>query len=442
MRVKYFIDIGKNYCSMKTRHVISISFLFFILSTVTQAQKNLHPGYVVLTNNDTLRGLIDYKEWHRNPSAILFSSSPGLDAKKYTLNDLIYFEVSGKESYRRYVVRISLSTELLSNLTTKDTTTKAEAVFLKVIQKGQNVDLFSYTDEVKFRWYIKKSDETTPHELLNSIYRNNRGIINAREYRSQLQKISASYLISNSEIESLITNNDHSKKAMLDICYRINGLNELEVHEARVKLKKESPFRFFVGTGINIGSLTFSGNSHYNGYNSSPSYMPLVNGGVDIYFRPLVGKLYLRNSLIVTAFKAEATSPTETYFEASETYYFKMSQFNIALHLQLHYNLYNGKDFKWFVGAGGGSNFSFYPVNQQTFVREGLNAVTTVDDSSVPTKKFWLNASLRSGVSVKNWELSMNYFGRSSISQYTGSSLDNSSIQLQVIFLFKRKKTV
>ena len=43
-----------------------------LASALSFGQRNFQPGYIVLNNNDTVAGFIDYREWHKNPEKPFF----------------------------------------------------------------------------------------------------------------------------------------------------------------------------------------------------------------------------------------------------------------------------------------------------------------------------------------------------------------------------------
>lgn len=165
------------------RKIVALA-LGSLLYVASYAQKNLKEGYIVLNNKDTLTGFIDYREWYRNPDNVLFSSSKEAGRQRYKVNDISAFAASGLEMYRRYTVRISMDRQLVGNIGEKDTSGRIDTVFLKVLQTGKNVTLFSYSDDVKKRWYILPANESTPMELQNSEYLHNGEVVNEKEYRT------------------------------------------------------------------------------------------------------------------------------------------------------------------------------------------------------------------------------------------------------------------
>ena len=169
-------------------------FLCCFLPLNSLAQKNLKEAVAVFNNADTTRGFIDYGEWLTNPSSILFTPDRNTAVKRFGVNDLSYFEVIGVGRYQRYTVSVSLDDETVSAFSIKDTSSETRAVFLKILQKGKNVTLFSYRDDLKRRLYILSGNETAPMELLNSVYMLNGQIKEEKQYRSVLLNAASKYL--------------------------------------------------------------------------------------------------------------------------------------------------------------------------------------------------------------------------------------------------------
>src|SRR5215217_9568220 len=81
-----------------------LSVLLVISITIVYAQKNFLPGWVALNKTDTLKGLVDYRNWEKNPRAIDFKL--GLDGKTetYAILQLEAFGIDGYDQYIRAVV--------------------------------------------------------------------------------------------------------------------------------------------------------------------------------------------------------------------------------------------------------------------------------------------------------------------------------------------------
>lgn len=405
-----------------------LTLLFCVLSLKNYAQKNLQEALVVFNSKDTTRGYIDYKEWTTNPSSILFTTDKNTATKRFEVSDVTYFDVAGLEQYSRQTVKISLDKIILSELGDRDTTTETKTVFLKVLVKGKNVTLFSYRDKLKLRFYVQENGATTPVELLNSMYMINGQISEDQEYRFTVANIAAKYLPEDKKLLSKINGAGYFPGDIEAICYKLNLTTEGD----KITLAKQKPHqqRFFVGAGINQGTLTLVGFDHFDG--KETSYLPVADAGYDWVFKPQVGKIVLRLQLHATAYKTDAYS-FKDFTQYTEQYFFKYRQVNIGLHPQLLYNLYNQKELKWFVSAGVGLNFSSYPSNQLKYIRTSSTNSGYTDDHYISgTETFWLNTCVSTGIDFKRLEFNLAYFPKASSTRNTTAGIDNSSLQLRL----------
>ena len=88
---------------MKNKKLLLFSFLICIGISVS-AQKNYLSGSVVLMNGETVKGLIDYRNWEQNPGQINFKINEGAVEQTYTVNDIKAFEITGHDEYIRAIV--------------------------------------------------------------------------------------------------------------------------------------------------------------------------------------------------------------------------------------------------------------------------------------------------------------------------------------------------
>jgi hypothetical protein len=168
--------------------------LLCFLSITSYAQKNIKEGAIVLNSTDTTKGYIDYKEWVTNPSFISFTTSRDKPTNRLGINEISYFEILGLEQYQRHTISVSRDKEAVSSFSEKDTSTETRTVFLKVLQQGRNVILFSYRDKLKRRLYILESDKAVPFELLNTVYMFNSEVKHEMQFRSSLLSLATKYL--------------------------------------------------------------------------------------------------------------------------------------------------------------------------------------------------------------------------------------------------------
>jgi hypothetical protein len=419
-----------------------ISTLLFstLLACITSnAQKNFTQAYIVKNSNDTVNGFIDYREWYKNPESILFTQSKEAPAQKLNIHDVSSFNIIGKEHYRRYIVSISMAKDMMGNIDVKDTSQIIDTVFLKALHEGKNVQLFSYTDDIKSRLYILSSGDTVPLELKNTEYLSDGQLVSEKEYRFVLLALAKKYTPENTELQTKIYSAGYFKNDILDICYVINGIKKDDAKKATEEKQTKTPYRFWAGAGLNSGKIEIQDDDRYAGKTSGANNAPLLAAGIDIFLNPNVGRMFLRTQLSYTTYKMDAYTYKE-YFASKENYYLKFKQSNIAVHEELNYNLYNSQNFKYFIGAGVGFNFSSYPINEETFIREGTTDTTTIvnDNYIAYIKKFWLSAVIKTGISVKHVEVSIAYAPNSTLSNYGSYAVSNSSLRLQVNYLFKK----
>ena len=154
------------------KHFNALLAIVILLPLVSLAQSNYKPGYVVASKGDTVRGFIDYQDWGSNPSAISFKSSlTDRNKKEFTRENATAFDITGFADYKRYACSVSMDGTNTSNLESgRDTSFNIETVFLRVLQQGTNLALYTYTDNIKTRFYIGYAPDFVPAELVYRIY--------------------------------------------------------------------------------------------------------------------------------------------------------------------------------------------------------------------------------------------------------------------------------
>lgn len=319
-----------------------------LLPACAIAQSNYKPGYVITTKGDTLRGTINVKDWSSNPESISFQDKAGI--KNYTVSDIRYFNVLNL-SYQRYTGKISIDETNLQKLSNGVDSSKRDAnVFLKTEQKGAKVTLFSYTDDIKTRFFIEENQTTNVSELIYRIYFvPDKGVQTHSEnsYVPQLYALAQKY-------------NDGSEQLKRDIekaSYNLDDLKSISVKINNMGTDKndygsKTAARIFVGAGINVAKYSFSGDSPFNDPPSKTSVNPLFSIGANIYTNPSTNKFVLRAELLVGS--GSYKSHVDIYYNSPNSkqadYSFKQIIFSFTP--QAVYNFYNTKAFKFYGDAG------------------------------------------------------------------------------------------
>jgi hypothetical protein len=417
-------------------------FLAFCLPLFLSAQKNFQKGYIVSLAGDTTMGFIDYKEWDSSPESILFTSSPFSDStNRYNVNHLHSFEILNKEAYRRFIVKLSLDPVKLEEINVKDTSSRIDTVFLKVIQTGRVLSLFSYSDRIKTRFFILQNGEEPPVELgFKEYYQDDdlTKLITEDLYKGQLRNILYSNNSFTDKLSRKITDARYQEAALKEIAFLMNGTTVQE--QEKLKENQSPSIRFFAGIGLQRNKITFDG-QHYFASNTSRSnstFLPKVSAGIDLFAKPNVRRLVFRTELGFQMNKS--TSAGKKSFDGFQREY-EISGMTVSLFPQIIYNLYNADKFKFHLGIGMGYHYVNYSSNtyRQTNVNTGV--VSLEKEDYFELKKGYPAPMARAGITLfNNIETSFIYYFPATITRYLGFDIRTGSMLFQVNYLFDRRK--
>jgi hypothetical protein len=207
-------------------------YLFLLLPVFSFAQSNYKPGYAVTLKGDTLRGLIDYREWDKTPTTIKFKSSLTDDVKKLSTRDISSFSIANKAEYIRYAGPISMdSTNPEFMLNERDTTFKIDTVFLELLERGKNIALYSYADDIKTRFYVGEAPDYTPKELVFRLYYNadkpggTGRTINENTYMKQLFALAVKYNMMTDGLQRDIEETGYREAYLIEVANKINNID-------------------------------------------------------------------------------------------------------------------------------------------------------------------------------------------------------------------------
>jgi hypothetical protein len=414
----------------------SVFLIAFVIPILVFAQKNFRPGYIVHLKGDTSSGFIDYKEWDFSPIHILFKLSNNANAQEYGVNDLSFFNVTGNESYRRSIVKISLHPAKLNDLGVRDTSWKIDTVFLKVIYAGKLVSLLSYTDKIKDRFYILEEGQQQPTELMIREYlREDAGsVASEKEYRNQLKNLLRTKGIDNDKLAGRIEESAYDEYDLKKIIALINRTVNAEEAEEK-KIRK---LFWFAGLGLHRDKIEFRGD-HQLARNTSDNHSPLlpvISAGFDLFSNPNVGKLFYRVEIGVLLNKSSTTSTLPNDVKAI----YSLSGFTLSLQPQLNYTIYNSAKLKIPLGIGVVYNQMNYSKNQYKKVYPDGSENNHVEDwldlrKSITT--FFARAAV-----VFNNKIEASFLYRPSLKLTKTVIYDMSrtnNIQLEFYYLFRNK---
>lgn len=320
------------------KHFYKALLTLIILPALSYAQSNYQQGYVVNLKGDTLHGFIDNKDWDSNPIAINFKTAiEDKNPQKFTVNDISFFNV-GRLSFEKYAGPISTDIININKLSEgRDTSFRIDTVFLQILQKGKNVAIYSYSDDIRTRFYIGEKPDYKPVELVYRLYYDNNGdsdrkTINENTYLKQLFAMANKYGVLDDDLEGFIQKANYSKSDLLNIVSRINNISKSEYEKNYTDHMKTD---FFVTAGLNIFSASPKSWASSYGLPSSTSVLPALSVGINLIPRPSSDKVEFRAELLFTQSSYASVDLTEISFVP-----------------QGIYNFYHAKDLKIYAGFG------------------------------------------------------------------------------------------
>ncbi|HEY8999843.1 MAG TPA: hypothetical protein VIM89_00725 [Mucilaginibacter sp.] len=332
-----------------------------LLPILSYAQSNYKPGYVINLKGDTLKGFIDYREWGTNPDAISFKTTVSdRDPQKFTTADISTFSITGLEKYQSYTGAISMDNPDKDHLSSqRDTSSRVATVFLRILQNGKNISVYSYTDALKLRLFFGETPGFKPQELVYRLYYNTGGqsgtTVTENTYMKQLYALANKYGILNSSLQWDIEHMGYNENDVLKIAGRINNLSKDDLKKAGGD--KGPIFNIFVGAGFNSNQITTNQASAFyaGGGRSYTSAGFAANAGLNFFVNPSTRQFQFRIEAGVaqSQFKSMYQLKVSPYvpFEAS------FNELALTISPQLLYNFYNAENLKIYGSVGLAFNF-------------------------------------------------------------------------------------
>lgn len=413
-------------------------FLFVLilgLPMLCFSQSNFKEGYIVKNNQDTLKGYINFKELNLNPVSLEFRSSKSAQTQMFDLESCSAFGIDREEVYRRFTVNVSQSSTHTEGLSlVEDTTSLRKKVFLKVLALGKNVNLFTYEDEIKRRFYLLENGQNEPYELIKNVYLDSRKantIVNDKRYIQQLWSASQRYDVNNVRGVGRFKSLDYNAGDLAKIVALIN-------EETIVKFKDKKDLRFFIGTGLSISKAAYKENSEVPKVSTDgkSSLMPFLTIGADLFANSVMKKIVFRAemSFFISKYDISANTPLPSKTFVSNTF----NQYSVALSPQLIYSFYKSPEFQAFAGAGLRFSISKYSNSVSGRVSYPLPIKYTENEARLDPFNFSL--PFKAGVILKNrFEISAGYVLPSVVGNSASFHLTTQRITAGVNYLFDKK---
>jgi len=386
--------------------------LLLAIPMLSIGQSNYQKGYVVNNAMDTLRGYIDYKAKVNAVSSVNYKQDLNSQTQAFTPQTAKAYGVDGMHSFESFNVRISNGSTKTEGLKIGlDTTSKRATVFLKVLQKGVNVTMYSYTDDIKERFYIKRTGTNEPYELIRSRYLesyNSTKVIGSDRYQGQLLFEMRNYNAGTEFFEGDFDDLAYTEAEMIKVGAMIN--------RTRVRVARKN-FRFFIGAGVGGSSVKYTGQNFlaYAGAESKTSYMPSLNVGIDMAAKSLSERFNYRAEL--SLFMGKDTKVT------NGQYIHSFDHTTIHISPKVLYNIYNTERLKVYGGLGVAGTISSYSNTVSGKTVSVALSPDQFDVIPVDLKSVSVSYNLNVGFAVKKIEFTAMYTPRYKVSDYAGFNI-------------------
>jgi hypothetical protein len=303
----------------------------FILPEQAFTQANFKKGYIVTRTKDTVLGLVDYRNWDRNPSTIRFSKDgqPG-EIVNYIPEMVLAIGIrlpEFTEIYHSSRIRYDSSSVNLNRLTTNGEPEFKEAnVFLLLLADGE-LALYRYKRaDGRIHFFTGGRDET-PKELVNHPYavREGSGSQINQLYKSQLQELlSGCQNIKSTEFGNL----EYSQKQIEHLVNRFNNCRSRNTFSYK---PGKNPPLFRLVAGINYSGYSIEGFPSLQ-HTYSKSILPAFGFSVNFIFPRDEKRSSIYTELIVKMHKHTGSyleySANNNYVNYEHTLDFTYLKFN------------------------------------------------------------------------------------------------------------------
>jgi hypothetical protein len=392
-----------------TFHVRKLILLFSLVlcAFFAHSQSRFSQGYIVTNTGDTLSGLVNVRETDISPTQVTFKKTQADDAKKYEIDEVRYYAINNFYAYQRFEVSVSMFTVAMKDISgyRLDPAVR-KTVFLKVLQQGKRLTLFSYRDNLKLRFYKLEPGETEPQELIYRVIKQGASYAEAFAFRDQLRMIADRAGLKNPSLEHLLKKTIYQESSMTRLAAAVNSI------EVAKTFQGENVFTGLrIGAGVQLSSVNFYDNDEYakNGKSStSPGYWTSII--YDIAPNPIVGALVFRTELTVSQLQV-STATYDHRFSSNLDLRQSFTQHAATLGAGILLNIINKQKFKFFIGAGFRLNAGSYKKNDFLYTRTGFTGNTDVIfNKDTEPRKIWSSTPLRAGIVMgKRWEISVAY---------------------------------
>ncbi|MCB0495054.1 MAG: PorT family protein [Cyclobacteriaceae bacterium] len=420
--------------------ILQIYLLFYILflSVSSYSQDNYLQGFIVTSEQDTVTGLINFKDWEVNPKKVEFKKDATAEQKMYTPLNITAFGVAGYV-FMGSIVDVENSPIRIANLSSTPTEKiTQDTVFLKTLIRGEK-SLYSYKKlNGDKNFYVQENGE-----FVLLVYKKYSVKIGARSNIAENNKFIGQltlYLNDCPGIKSSLPNLEYTQKSLEKLFvtyYQCTKSDYVRIIPEKEKITVEGGLI----AGLSITDLKL--NSSFYDFLPQTDYNTSYNfsGGVllDLIMPRNLKKLSLYNELILSTFKI---SGTYTYFYYEDLYTDENTMFKYAylkLNNMLRYKILLN-NYSIFLNVGISNGIAISSYNHRKQLKKIYSMDYTKESEAFASENYEMGILGGIGAQSKRWTLDVRYELGSGISQGNYSQVDSSTRRIYVLIGYRFKK--
>lgn len=352
--------------------VIIFSFLFLCFPKQVLAQNDFRSGFIVTRENDTIRGLIDYRGEIRNSSFCTFRENEKSAPVQYNPGDINAYKFTDSKYY--------VSKKILIDGKEKD-------AFLEFLVNGI-VNLYFFRDLNNYLYFIEGEDGRL-------IELNNKKRIEYIEGKGYVEKNSNQYigilkarLADSKEIQDKVDNAVLDHNSLIEITTQYHDyMCEDEECIVYVKETRKIKLKFAPVVGYGISSLRFD-KGQFSDFEFQKSQFPFAGISVNFTFPKWNEKLSLDTEIDLCKLNFQGNYTVEQNFK-TDYYTANIEIVSLKPSAAFKYTFQTEK-FKPTLALGVYSNFfiSVTQNNQKKSVHTDTEYIYDINDAPLATEVF------------------------------------------------------
>lgn len=367
------------------------------LPLLVAAQKNLTSATLTDKKGQQRNVKIELQKWILNPETITFYDGSNSSKEIATIQNTSKLTIGADRTFETAIINKSMNKVKYPNLPKYlDSTTVKDTVFLDVIVVGKKLNLYSYTDSLKTRFYIKPQSGVYEELVYRSFYSAaiDFKVETQNIFRDQLKRLLNADGRNDVELVSKINDAKYSVKDLEEIVALINDDQSSFVKPIKSKVN------FLAGIGANFGTFNFNGENVLG--TSSPSnplsIIPTIGISISLDEKSK-SELNLELSALKEKIKFYGINNRS---EETESF----TQFSYIFSPTYNYHLFSNNNTKITIGSGISANIHHYKDKVVTYKSTEIPGAQIVITKDLETyQSFTYAIPFRLGFSYQKFTL-------------------------------------